>query len=113
VVSGSNSSTYSAHLVWHDRNANWGLYQIWHSALADYSPSATWTSPAVAVADNNRSAGLPAIALGTTSGQTHLAFVKDAKGATFRDIDVWYAGANGNRINDPDDKIWLPLVFKN
>jgi len=112
VVTGSGSSAY-AHLVWHDKNVDSGLYQIWYSYLAGYSPSGPpWTAPAVAVEEYNKDTELPAIALGATLDQTHLAFVRNAK-VGFQDINVWYAGGNGNRINDPDDKIWMPLIFKN
>jgi hypothetical protein len=111
VVTGSGSSAY-AHMVWQDRDINSGLYRIWYSYLAGYSDTGTWNPPEVAVEEYNKDTELPAIALGETLDQTHLAFVRNAK-AGFQDINVWYAGGNGNRINDSDDKISLPLLFKN
>ena len=112
VITGSGSSAY-AHVVWHDRDSESELYQIWYSYLEGYSGSTTWDTPSVAVSENMQSAALPAIAVGTALNQTHIAFVKDAKAAVFRDIDVWYAGANGNRSSDPDDKVRIPIIFKN
>ncbi len=111
VVTGSGSSAY-AHVVWHDKNLLSGFYRIWYSHLEGIS-AVEWTSPEFAVVETTKSAGLPAIALGATLNQTHLVFVKDASAAVFRDFEVWYAGSNDIRTNDPDDKIWLPVLYKN
>jgi hypothetical protein len=112
VVTGSGSSAH-AHLVWHEKDMLSGFYQVRYSYLEGYSASEPWTPPAVAVAENTQSAGLPAIALGATLDQTHLVFVKDANAAVFKDFQVWYAGSNNIRTNDPDGKIWLPVLYKN
>ena len=112
AVTGSGSSAF-AHLVWHDRNINSGLYRVWYSYLAGYSDTGTWNPPELLVAESTRSVGLPAIAVGATPDKTHLAFVRDANAALFQDYEVWYAGSNLNRDIDPDDKMRLPILFKN
>jgi hypothetical protein len=112
VVTGSGSSAY-AHVVWHDKDILSGFYQVRYSYLAGYSASEEWTSPELAVSEDTKSVGLPAIALGATLDQTHLVFVKDANATVFRDFQIWYAGSNDIRTNDPDDEIWLPVLYKN
>jgi hypothetical protein len=114
VVTGSGSSAY-AHVVWQDRDVVSGVYRIWYSYLEGYTESGTWTPPAIVVAENTKSATLPAIALGATLDHTHLAFVQDAKAAAFEDIDVWYAGPYaGQSDDDQTDKtsLFLPVILK-
>ena len=111
MVTGSGSSAY-AHVVWHTKNILSGFYHVRYSYLAGYTAGEPWTPPAVAVSNNTKSTGLPAIALGATLDQTHLVFVQDASAAVFKDFEIWYAGSNDVRTNDPDDKIWLPVLYK-
>jgi hypothetical protein len=115
VVTGTGSSAY-AHVVWQGGEVGGATYEAWYSYLAGYSDSATWTAPTFVDKHTHDDIGLPVIAMGTALGQTHVAFVEDANAISFRNIDVWYAGANGNRDNDGnvgDGPVFLPIILKN
>ncbi len=115
VVTGTGSSAY-AHVVWQGEEVRGATYEAWYTYLAGYSDSATWTAPTPVDTGVHDDIGLPVIALGTALSQTHVAFVEDANADSFRYIDVWYAGAYGNRDNDGDvgdGPIFLPIVLKN
>jgi hypothetical protein len=115
VVTGTGSSAY-AHVVWQGGEVGGAPYEAWYTYLAGYSDSATWTALTFVDTDAHDDIGLPVIAIGTALSQTHVAFVEDANASSFRNIEVWYAGAYGNRDNDGnvgDGPIFLPIVLKN
>jgi hypothetical protein len=115
VVTGTGASAY-AHVVWHGKVLDQGAYEAWYSYLPGIG-AADWVAPGLVDSSGHEDhIGLPAIAVGATLDDTHVAFVEDADAGSFVNIEVWYVGANGDRDQDSDvneGTLYLPRISKN
>lgn len=117
VTSTGVATTAYAHVAWHRRET--GIAGSDWDVLYAYLPGIEaddWTSPEN-VSNDNENAGDPALAIGSSLDQTHVAFVEKAHdGASPRNVEVWYVGANGNRENDSNVNEgfhFMPIIYKN
>jgi hypothetical protein len=119
ITSTSVATGAYAHVAWHGKETGegGGAYEIFYTYLPGIEAS-DWTPVHKIDNQSNRDAGDPAIAIGSVLTQTHAAYMQDADGegpgGTDTLIDVWYAGAFGNRDDDSDrnEGIFLPVIVK-
>ncbi|GAB4526504.1 MAG: hypothetical protein Kow0063_00820 [Anaerolineae bacterium] len=118
VVTSTGVATQAyAHLVWHGKETGegGGAYKVWYSYLEGIDDD-EWSPPQEVGTGSTDDAGDPALAVGSALTETHVALMQDADGkagGTDTLMDIWYVGVNGNRDNDTDTGVWLPIIFKN